>query len=142
MLQLAAAYVDSVSRFVIPLCSMMPDRPEKSTPITSSLYLVDATNMGLKQAWSAKNLIQDISWLLSTCFPESIDKVLVRKLFALLGRSHLHRVLISNWIGMQFSFVLSDDLEILEALRRPIYSREDCLPAPIRSPAYAAGVYR
>ncbi|CAG8166209.1 unnamed protein product [Penicillium olsonii] len=77
MLQLAAAYVDSVSRFVIPLCSMMPDRPEKSTPITSSLYLVDATNMGLKQAWSAKNLIQDISWLLSTCFPESIDKVLV-----------------------------------------------------------------
>jgi hypothetical protein len=77
MLQLASVYHDSLTRMVLPLCSMMDDIPDLSTPITSSVYLVDASDLGLKQGWSLKSFAQNISWLLSTCYPETIKRVFV-----------------------------------------------------------------
>ncbi|KAJ6104680.1 hypothetical protein N7523_011000 [Penicillium sp. IBT 18751x] len=77
MLQLASVYHDSLTRMVLPLCSMMNDRPDRSTPITSSIYLVDASDLGLKQGWSLRSFAQNISWLLSTCYPETIQRVFV-----------------------------------------------------------------
>ncbi|CAG7974310.1 unnamed protein product [Penicillium salamii] len=77
MRQLASVYIDSMIRFVIPLCSMMADRPEPSNPITSSLYLVDATDFGLKRAWGIRTFAQEISWLLNTCYPETVEKIFV-----------------------------------------------------------------
>ncbi|KAJ5670874.1 hypothetical protein N7507_000001 [Penicillium longicatenatum] len=77
MLQLASVYHDSLTRLVFPLCSMMTDRPNPSLPITSSIYLVDASDLGLKQGWSLKYFAKSISWLLSTCYPETIQRVYV-----------------------------------------------------------------
>ncbi|KAJ5560728.1 hypothetical protein N7513_003127 [Penicillium frequentans] len=77
MLQLASVYHDSFARMVFPLCSMMTDRPNPSVAITSSIYLVDASDLGLKQGWSLRYFAQSISWLLSTCYPETIQRVFV-----------------------------------------------------------------
>lgn len=77
MLQLASVYFDIFARLVFPLCSMMTDRPNPSVAITSSIYLVDASDLGLKQGWSLRYFAQSISWLLSTCYPETIQRVFV-----------------------------------------------------------------
>ncbi|KAJ5116915.1 hypothetical protein N7456_001263 [Penicillium angulare] len=77
MLQIASVFHDGLIRFVLPLCTMMTDRPNPSTAITSSTYLADASGLGLKQGWSLKTFAQEISWLLATCYPETISKVLV-----------------------------------------------------------------
>ncbi|KAJ5624354.1 hypothetical protein N7510_000663 [Penicillium lagena] len=75
MVQLASVYHDSLTRLVLPLCSMMTDRPNPLAPITSSIYLVDASGLGLKQGWNLRCFAQNISWLLSTCYPETIHRV-------------------------------------------------------------------
>ncbi|KAJ5332548.1 uncharacterized protein N7506_006331 [Penicillium brevicompactum] len=77
VLQLTSVFIDSLSRFVVPLCSMMPDRVGQSGPITGSIYLADGSNIGLKMAWSVKYFAQHVSWLLSTCYPETIEKIFV-----------------------------------------------------------------
>jgi hypothetical protein len=77
MLQLASVYYDSVIRFIHPLCSMMKDRADPSSPVTSSIFIVDASNLGIKQGWSVRTFAQEITWLLSTCYPETIDKLFV-----------------------------------------------------------------
>ncbi|KAJ5815980.1 hypothetical protein N7447_008213 [Penicillium robsamsonii] len=77
MLQLASVYYDSLARFILPLCSMMTDRPNPSVPVTNAIFVVDASNLGLKQAWGLRFFAQEISWLLSTCYPETIQRVLV-----------------------------------------------------------------
>ncbi|KAJ5295054.1 hypothetical protein PENANT_c037G00098 [Penicillium antarcticum] len=77
MMQSASIFHDSLARFVLPLCSMMKDRPNSSAPITNFVYLVDASNLGLKQGWSVKSFAQAISWLLATCYPETIQRIIV-----------------------------------------------------------------
>ncbi|KAJ5286374.1 hypothetical protein N7524_001680 [Penicillium chrysogenum] len=77
MLQLASVYYDHLVRFVIPLCSMMTDRPNPSVPATNSIYVVDASSLGIKQAWGLRSFAQEISWLLSTCYPETIERIFV-----------------------------------------------------------------
>lgn len=77
MLQMASVFHDSLVRFVLPLCTMMTDRSNVSTPVSTSIYLVDASELGLKQGWNLKTFAQEISWLLSTCYPETILKVFV-----------------------------------------------------------------
>ncbi|KAJ5227901.1 hypothetical protein N7489_008609 [Penicillium chrysogenum] len=77
MLQLASVYYDHLVRFVIPLCSMMTDRPNPSVPVTNSIYVVDASSLGIKQAWGLRSFAQEISWLLSTCYPETIERIFV-----------------------------------------------------------------
>ena len=37
MLQLASVYHDSIVRFILPLCSMMTDRPNPSAPVTNAI---------------------------------------------------------------------------------------------------------
>ena len=68
---------DSLTRFVLPLCSAMRDRPHPETPITSAIYLVDVGSVGLKQGWTLRNYAQDISKLLATSFPEVLNTVYV-----------------------------------------------------------------
>lgn len=77
MLQLAAVFHDSLTRFILPLCSMMPDRPNPEGAVTHSIYLVDASSLGWKQSWSLRLFAQDISYLLSTCYPETIQRIFV-----------------------------------------------------------------
>lgn len=68
---------DYLTRFILPLCSAVDDRPEPSIPVTSAVYLVDVKSLTLKQAWSVRAYAQDISKLLATCYPEVIDRVYV-----------------------------------------------------------------
>ncbi|KAJ5519707.1 hypothetical protein N7463_000160 [Penicillium fimorum] len=77
MLQLASVFYDSLIRFILPLCSMMTDRPNPLVPVTNAIYVVDASNLGLKQAWDLRFFAQEISWLLSTCYPEIIRRIFV-----------------------------------------------------------------
>lgn len=77
MLQLASVFHDSLTRLVFPLCSVATDGPNPAVTITQSIYLVDASSLGLKQGWSLRLFAQNISWLLSTCYPETIKRVFV-----------------------------------------------------------------
>ncbi|KAL4938164.1 hypothetical protein BDV06DRAFT_215328 [Aspergillus oleicola] len=70
MAERAVVYFDNLTRFVLPLCSAV--RPE---PVTSAVYIVDASSLGLKQSWDVREFAQDISWILATCYPETIHRV-------------------------------------------------------------------
>lgn len=78
MWQLASVFQDTLIRFILPLCSMMRDRPSPLIPITSCTAVVDASSLGLKQGWNLRFFAQEISWLLSTCYPETIERIFVR----------------------------------------------------------------
>lgn len=75
--QRALAFHDTMTRFILPLCSSMQDRPNPETPTSSAVYLVDISSFGLKQALDLKGYTQDISKLLATSFPEVVQSVLV-----------------------------------------------------------------
>jgi hypothetical protein len=77
LLQIASVFHESLIRFILPLCSLMTDRADPSAPVTSSTYIVDASSLGIKQGWSLRAFAQETSWLLSTCYPETIEKIFV-----------------------------------------------------------------
>lgn len=76
--QLACVVHDSLTRFVLPLCSAMRDRPNPTAPITGGVYIIDISEFRLKQSWSLKTYAQETSQLLSINYPEVIDRVFVR----------------------------------------------------------------
>ncbi|KAK8927867.1 Phosphatidylinositol/phosphatidylcholine transfer protein SFH11 [Metarhizium anisopliae] len=71
----AIVFHDYLTRFVFPVCSAMRDRKQPGTAISSAVYIADVSGMTLKQAWNLRMYIQDFSVLLSTCFPEVIDRI-------------------------------------------------------------------
>ncbi|KAG2026227.1 hypothetical protein GB937_001734 [Aspergillus fischeri] len=75
MEQRALAHFDYLTRFVFPLCSALRDRPLPSEPVTKAIYLVDGSSICLRQAWNLRDFSQDVSWILATCYPETIDRV-------------------------------------------------------------------
>lgn len=75
--KLAIVYHDYLTRFVLPFCSELRDRPEPHLPITSAVYLVDVGTLTLRQGWSLRSYAQDVSKLLATCYPEVVDRVYV-----------------------------------------------------------------
>jgi hypothetical protein len=75
--QRAFAFHDTLTRFILPLCSAMRDRPNPEMPISSAVYIVDISAFGIKQAWDLRSYAQDISKLLATSFPEVVDTVFV-----------------------------------------------------------------
>ncbi|KAJ9251566.1 hypothetical protein DTO195F2_7784 [Paecilomyces variotii] len=77
MAQRACVNHDYLTRFIFPLCSAMRDRPNPSERIRKSIYIVDASSLCLKQAWDLREFAQDISWILSTCYPETIERIFV-----------------------------------------------------------------
>lgn len=77
MAQRACVFHDTLTRFVLPLCTAMRDRPDNENPVTHSVYLVDVSSISLKQAWDLKDFAQDISWILATCYPETIKYIFV-----------------------------------------------------------------
>ncbi|KAL4735925.1 CRAL-TRIO domain-containing protein [Aspergillus similis] len=69
MAQRALAYFDYYPRFVLPLCSAA-----HSKPVTNCIYLVDAGSLYMRQAWDLREFARDVSWILATCFPETIHR--------------------------------------------------------------------
>ncbi|KAE8167392.1 CRAL-TRIO domain-containing protein [Aspergillus tamarii] len=77
MAQRVSVFHDGLTRFILPLCTAMNDRPDSSIPVTKSTYLVDASALSLKQVWNMKYFIQEVSWILFTCYPETIQHIFV-----------------------------------------------------------------
>ncbi|KAI1757883.1 CRAL/TRIO domain protein [Xylaria castorea] len=73
----AITSLDYLTRFVLPLCSAMADRPDSDQPVSRAVYLVDITYISLKQAWSIRGYAQSVTGLLATCYPEVVDKIYV-----------------------------------------------------------------
>lgn len=74
MLRLFALY-ENLCRFVLPLCSTIPDRPHPETPISQSSNIVDISGVSLMQFWKLKNHMQDASLLATSHYPETLDRI-------------------------------------------------------------------
>ncbi|KAI0531562.1 CRAL/TRIO domain protein [Xylaria digitata] len=73
----AITSLDYLTRFALPLCSMMADRPNPDKPVSNAVYLVDIAYISLKQAWNIRGYAQTITGLLATCYPEVVDRIYV-----------------------------------------------------------------
>lgn len=78
MLRLFALY-ENLCQFVMPLCSAIPTRPNRETPISQSNNIVDISGVGLKQFWNLKSHMQDASQLATAHYPETLDRIFVRQ---------------------------------------------------------------
>lgn len=70
------ALYESLTRYVTPLCSMVP-RSHPETPISQSNNIVDISGVGLKQFWNLKGHMQDASVLATAHYPETLDRIFV-----------------------------------------------------------------
>ncbi|KAF2827583.1 CRAL/TRIO domain-containing protein [Ophiobolus disseminans] len=70
------ALYESLTRFVTPMCSMVP-RNHPETPISQSNNIVDISGVGLKQFWNLKNHMQDASVLATAHYPETLDRIFI-----------------------------------------------------------------
>ena len=69
---------DYAVRFIIPLCSLVPTRPNPATPITRAIYIIDIATVSLSQVWSARGWIKTTADFLANTYPEILDRVFVR----------------------------------------------------------------
>jgi hypothetical protein len=76
MLRLFALY-ENLTRFVLPLCSAVTDRPHPETPVSQSNNIVDISKVGLKQFWNLKAHMQDASTLATAHYPETLDRIFI-----------------------------------------------------------------
>ncbi|KAK5126436.1 hypothetical protein LTR85_010672 [Meristemomyces frigidus] len=76
MLRLFALY-ENLCRFVLPLCSVIPDRPNSETPISQSSNVVDLSKVGITKFWSLRNHMGDASALATAHYPETLDHIFV-----------------------------------------------------------------
>ena len=76
MLRLFALY-ENLTRFVMPLCSAVPGRPNPETPVDQSNNIVDISKVGLKQFWNLRAHMQDASQLATAHYPETLDRIFV-----------------------------------------------------------------
>lgn len=76
LLRLFALY-ENMTKFVLPLCTYLPDRPNPETPISSTCNIVDISGVGLKQFWNLKSHMQDASTLATAHYPETLDRIFV-----------------------------------------------------------------
>ncbi|KAL8936947.1 MAG: hypothetical protein Q9211_003935 [Gyalolechia sp. 1 TL-2023] len=76
MLRLFALY-ENLTRFVMPLCSAVPGRPNPETPVDQSNNIVDISRVGLKQFWNLRSHMQDASQLATAHYPETLDRIFI-----------------------------------------------------------------
>ncbi|MCJ1426343.1 hypothetical protein MMC29_004246 [Sticta canariensis] len=75
-LRLFALY-ENLTRFVTPLCSAVPGRPNPETPVDQSNHIVDISRVGLKQFWNLRSHMQDASTLATAHYPETLDRIFI-----------------------------------------------------------------
>lgn len=68
---------DFLTRFVLPLTDEVKS-DAVGGPVVNCLYLVDASALGLRQAWGVKKYAQETSALLAGSYPEVLSRVFVR----------------------------------------------------------------
>ncbi|KAL8640103.1 MAG: hypothetical protein Q9228_002939 [Teloschistes exilis] len=76
MLRLFALY-ENLTRFVMPLCSAVPNRPNPESPVDQSNNIVDISRVGLKQFWNLRSHMQDASQLATAHYPETLDRIFI-----------------------------------------------------------------
>ncbi|ESZ90136.1 putative phosphatidylinositol transporter [Sclerotinia borealis F-4128] len=76
LLRLFALY-ENLTRFVMPLCTVLTDRENPRTPITQSNNIVDISGVGLKQFWNLRTHMQDASTLATAHYPETLDRIFI-----------------------------------------------------------------
>ncbi|KAF2399950.1 CRAL/TRIO domain-containing protein [Trichodelitschia bisporula] len=76
MLHLFTLY-ENLTRFVLPLCSAIKDRPHLETPVSQSSNIVDISRVGLRQFWNLKAHMQDASQLATAYYPETLDRIFI-----------------------------------------------------------------
>ncbi|KAL8711683.1 MAG: hypothetical protein Q9220_003854 [cf. Caloplaca sp. 1 TL-2023] len=76
MLRLFALY-ENLTRFVMPLCSAVPGRPNPESPVDQSNNIVDISHVGLKQFWNLRSHMQDASQLATAHYPETLDRIFI-----------------------------------------------------------------
>lgn len=69
---------ETLTRFVMPLCSAVPNRKYPDVAVTKMLCVVDISGMGLRQFWNMRGYMQDFAKLVGINYPEILDHVLVR----------------------------------------------------------------
>jgi hypothetical protein len=72
MAQRALVHFDGITRFVLPLCTAV-----RGHAVTNCTYVVDASALSLRQVWDLRDFARDISWLVATCYPETIHRAYV-----------------------------------------------------------------
>lgn len=77
---------DHATRFVMPLCSAVKDRPNPDVPITKQVIIADITGLGIMSAWKMRDWVQGMGQLLSTNYPEVLDAGLVSDNIIILMR--------------------------------------------------------
>ena len=68
---------EHLTRFVMPLCSAIPERAEPDEAVTKIVCIVDISNISIRQVWSVRGYIQDIGRLFAVNYPEILAKVFV-----------------------------------------------------------------
>ena len=76
MMKLFALY-ENLCRFILPMCSAIPDRPHPGTPISQSNNIVDLTNLGFAKLFNLRNHMSDASKLATAHYPETLDRIFV-----------------------------------------------------------------
>lgn len=76
LLRLFALY-ENLTRFVMPLSTVLTDREFPGTPITQSNNIVDISGVGLKQFWNLRTHMQDASTLATAHYPETLDRIFI-----------------------------------------------------------------
>ena len=84
LLRLFALY-ENLTRFVMPLCTVLTDREYPMTPITQSNNIVDISGVGLKQFWNLRGHMQDASTLATAHYPETLDRIFVFSIYGCLN---------------------------------------------------------
>lgn len=69
---------EHLTRFVLPLCSKLKQRPNLETPIVSSCNIIDINNVGLMQFYSLRSHLGDASALATARYPETLASIYVR----------------------------------------------------------------
>ena len=78
---------DTLTRFVMPLCSAVPNRKHSEIAVTKMVCIVDISGVGLRQFWNMRGYMQNFSKLVGINYPEILDHVFVR-LSSTLFHSH------------------------------------------------------
>lgn len=76
MLRLFALY-ENLCRFVLPLCSAIPDRQHQETPVSQSNNIVDISKVGFAKFWSLRTHMSAASTLATAHYPETLDRIFV-----------------------------------------------------------------
>lgn len=74
---------DTLTRFIMPLCSAVSNRKYPDIEVTKMICVVDISGVGLRQFWSMRGYMQDFAKLVGINYPEILDHVLVRPPHAL-----------------------------------------------------------